>query len=303
MNSLGQESEVVLIVDDSPETLGMLNDALEQAGMTVLVALEGNQALRIARKIRPDIILLDAIMPHLDGFETCILLKADPRLADIPVIFMTGLSDTESIVKGLEAGGVDYLTKPIKPDELMARMRVHLNNARLRSSAHDALDTTGQHFFMVNIGGQVIWATPETKNLFSQAKLSEHWLQEVLPGRLRDWFEHVPTSNQMFKLSDLEQPVSIQLVGDLGDQDILLKLVVDTEAGGSKQLKEKLPLTNRQSEVLYWISIGKANREIGQILSTSPRTVNKHLEEIYRKLEVDNRTAAAAIAIHVLSGN
>ncbi len=298
MSTLGQAHEVVLIVDDSPETLGMLNNALERAGLTVLVALEGKQALRIAEKMRPDIILLDGLMPHLDGFETCHLLKADPKLADIPVIFMTGLSDTESIVKGLEAGGVDYLTKPIKLDELMARMEVHLHNARLRSSAHNALDTTGQYFFTVNSGGQHIWATPETRSLLRQAGLSEDGLQD----RLRNWFRHSPAPDQMLKLSDLKQPVSVQLVGEAGENDILLKLVAGTETSGWQQLKQKLPITDRQSEVLYWVSRGKTNREIGQILSTSPRTVNKHLEEIYRKLEVDNRTSAAAIAIRVLAG-
>ena len=102
------EGEFVLVVDDSPDTLSMLNEALESAGFTVLVALEGKQALTIARKIKPAVILLDAVMPVLNGFETCAALKADQSIADIPVIFMTGLSDTESIVKGLEAGGVIF---------------------------------------------------------------------------------------------------------------------------------------------------------------------------------------------------
>jgi DNA-binding response OmpR family regulator len=124
------ESPLVLVVDDSPASLRMFNEALEDAGLTVLVSLGGTQALSIAQKIVPDIVLLDAVMPGLDGFETCEQFKLNPILADIPIIFMTGLDDTESTIKGLQCGGVDYLTKPINIDELLARIRVHLNNAR-----------------------------------------------------------------------------------------------------------------------------------------------------------------------------
>ncbi|MFB1036385.1 MAG: response regulator, partial [Sinobacterium sp.] len=86
---MNMENQIVLVVDDSPDTLGLLNEALELAGLSVLIALEGKQAITIAQKITPDIILLDAIMPNMDGFETCKLLKANPKLADIPIIFMT----------------------------------------------------------------------------------------------------------------------------------------------------------------------------------------------------------------------
>src|SRR5580704_2228731 len=126
--------DIVLVVDDSPDALRMLTDLLEEAGMTALVALEGDQALAIVEKITPDIILMDAVMPSIDGFETCRRLKHNKALAHVPVIFMTGLSETQDIVKGLEAGGVDYVTKPIVPDELLARIRVHLANARLAHS-------------------------------------------------------------------------------------------------------------------------------------------------------------------------
>ena len=95
------QSDVVLVVDDSADTLSMLSQVLDEAGLTVLIALDGEQGVNIAGKMTPDIILLDAIMPNMDGFETCRRLKQDPALSDIPVIFMTGLSETEDIVKGL----------------------------------------------------------------------------------------------------------------------------------------------------------------------------------------------------------
>lgn len=295
------ENEVVLVVDDSPETLGMLNEALEQAGLNVLIALEGKQALTIAQKITPDIILLDAIMPNMDGFETCRRLKADPRLAEIPVIFMTGLSDTASIIKGLDVGSVDYLTKPVKPDELLARMRVHLTNARLTSSAHTALDTTGQHLFTVNGQAQLQWATPQTRKLFSQAQVDEQWLATELPSQLSSWLAHRPQPGQSIRLESIEHPLDVRLIEHASEQEYLLKLIDAMAPTGAAKLKIQLPITERESEVLYWIGNGKTNREIGLILETSPRTVNKHLEQIFRKLQVDNRTSAAAIAIRIMT--
>src|SRR3569623_1766434 len=105
MNTESKKRAVALVVDDSPATLRQLTDALDGAGMTVMVALDGAAALRIVDQITPDIILLDAVMPGIDGFEICRRLKREAGLANVPVIFMTGLAETEHIVRGLEAGG------------------------------------------------------------------------------------------------------------------------------------------------------------------------------------------------------
>ena len=121
----------VLVVDDSPDSLSLINDILEKEGISTLVALEGSQAITIAEQIKPDIILLDAMMPKLDGVETCTRLKQNRELQHIPVIFMTGLTDSESTLKGLNAGGVDYIVKPVNPDELVARIKIHANNAQI----------------------------------------------------------------------------------------------------------------------------------------------------------------------------
>src|SRR6266576_3436311 len=140
-----KKRDVALVVDDSPETLRLLTDALDGAGMTVMVALDGAAAMRIVDQITPDIILLDAVMPGIDGFETCRRLKREAGLSNVPVIFMTGLAETEHIVRGLEAGGVDYVTKPIVIEEMQARIRVHLANARLTQIARAAHDVCGRH--------------------------------------------------------------------------------------------------------------------------------------------------------------
>src|SRR5271167_3544749 len=157
--------DIVLVVDDSPETLRLLTDAIEDAGMTVLVAREGEHALSIVEKVRPDVILMDALMPGTDGFATCRRLKQNKALAHVPIVFMTGLSDTEHIIEGLEAGGVDYITKPIVPGELLARIRVHLAHARIAHSARTALDAFGRFRLATSHTGTILWCTPQAAKL------------------------------------------------------------------------------------------------------------------------------------------
>ncbi len=293
-------NDIVLVVDDSPDALSLINDALDGAGLDVLVALEGRQALTVARRIRPDIILLDAIMPNMDGFETCRALKADPELSAIPVIFMTGLTETEDVVRGLECGGVDYLTKPINPHELLARMKVHLSNARLTTSAHTALDSTGQNLATVNHDGQIRWATPQTYALLAKAKVDSSWQQTQLASQLQRWLQHQPELNQQLTLTDLDYPLAVRLISHQTDGEKLLKLIDGGRPTGSAMLKAQLSLTERESEVLYWIANGKTNREAAEILDMSPRTVNKHLETIFPKLGVENRTSAAGVALKLM---
>lgn len=295
-----KQQDTILVVDDSPETLSLINDTLEEAGFNVLVALEGKQALTIAQRIRPDMILLDAVMPNLDGFDTCRELKKLPDLSAIPVIFMTGLSDTENVVRGLAVGGVDYLTKPINPEELVARMQVHLNNARLTTSAWRALDSTGQFLFSVNAQGKVVWATPQTHALFGKAKASAAWRDGQLAKQLVAWWEKGVVLNQQLQLDGLEYQIGAVVVQELGNNEKLLKLVDAGKASGEELLKQSLGLTGRESQVLFWISNGKSNRDIAEILGMSPRTVNKHLEQIFPKLGVENRTAAARVALKTL---
>ena len=116
----------VMIVDDTPANLAFLSDALTDAGYEVLVALSGHTALRQLDLVRPDVILLDAVMPDMDGFETCDRLKARRDTCEIPVIFMTALSDTADVVRGFEMGAVDYVTKPFDFPELLARLQALL---------------------------------------------------------------------------------------------------------------------------------------------------------------------------------
>jgi DNA-binding response OmpR family regulator len=298
-------AEIVLVVDDSPDTLRMLTDALEEAGMTVLVALEGAQALAIVTKITPDVILMDAVMPSMDGFEACRALKHNKTLAHVPVIFMTGLSETQDIVKGLEAGGVDYVTKPIVPDELLARIRVHLANARLANSARAALDASGRYLLATNAAGGVRWCTPQTAKLLGLAFVDFHGEGYMLPPDVQEWLQRRArreSASDQVALSSTTSAIKLQLayVGQIGSDEILLRLLEGEFENDNLVLKRKLQLTQRESEVLMWIARGKSNRDIAEILDLSPRTVNKHLEQIYAKLGVENRASAAALAVRML---
>jgi DNA-binding NarL/FixJ family response regulator len=296
-----KKRDVALVVDDSPETLRLLTDALDGAGMTVVVALDGASAMRIVDQITPDIVLLDAVMPGIDGFETCRRLKRDAGLDHVPIIFMTGLAETEHIVRGLEAGGVDYVTKPIAVEEMLARIRVHLANARLTQSARAALDVSGRYLLAVNSAGRLMWATPQAQKLLSDA-LAGETDDVVLPEPIPQWLEQARRGKAgsktiMVTLAGNEQ-LRLQYMGKLGANEFLLRLAKDSGAEAPAEFSSELGLTTREGEVLSWLSKGKTNRDIAQILGLSPRTVDKHLEQIYAKLGVENRTAAAAIAVN-----
>jgi len=298
-----KKRDVALVVDDSPETLRLLTDALDGAGMTVMVALDGASAMRIVDQITPDIVLLDAVMPGMDGFETCKRLKRDAGLGNVPIIFMTGLAETEHIVRGLEAGGVDYVTKPIVVQEMIARIRVHLANARLTQSARAALDVSGRYLLAVNGQGKIMWATPQAQKLLSATLAADTEDEFVLPDPIPHWLNQAQQGKAGSKAAAMasfpgNEALRLQYMGKLGPNEFLLRLAKDAGADTPAEFSSELGLTTREGEVLSWLSKGKTNRDIAQILGLSPRTVDKHLEQIYSKLGVENRTAAAAIAVN-----
>lgn len=288
---------IVLVVDDSADALGILNESLVNEGYTVIVAMDGQQALAIANRLPPDIVLMDAIMPNMDGFETCKALKSNVVLSEVPVIFMTGLSDSENVIKGLEAGGVDYINKPVKLDELLARIKVHLKNSRITRSARVALDEVGKLTFVCDINGKVIWSTGKARQLLASNYNDESWLHLQLPEQIKSWLAHHPEKENAMQLRGLNKPLQVKFLGRLSPSEYLFKLVDDDELVTRALLKNHFELTEREAEVLFWLLRGKTNREIAQILSMSPRTVNKHLEPIYRKLGVENRTTAVALCL------
>ncbi|HDZ47756.1 hypothetical protein LCGC14_0107470 [marine sediment metagenome] len=299
--TLPHRKDLILVVDDSADSLGMIHHALEQAGLTALVAMEGAQAISIAEKMIPDLILMDALMPNMDGFETCRCLKMHPDLAAVPVIFMTGLTDAEDVVRGLEAGGVDYVTKPVRPKELVARIRVHLSNARLAQSAHTALDRLGQVSFSTNTQGQWLWGTPQAEQWISITEEKRISPRKELAAQIQSWLARVPQTGDQLALHLPCSTLRLRYLGESTSGEHLFRLMQQDGDSEGLLLQNQLRLTRRESQVLLWIAQGKTNREIGQILELSPRTVNKHLEQVFRKLGVENRTSAAAMAFQCLT--
>ncbi|MDQ0563776.1 DNA-binding response OmpR family regulator [Rhizobium mesoamericanum] len=294
--------DIVLLVDDSPEALGFLTDALEQSGLSVLIATSGTAALNIVERITPDIILLDAVMPSMDGFETCRKLKSNPAISQIPVIFMTGLTETEHVVRALESGGVDYLTKPINIDELRARIGVHLRNARSTQSARVALDAAGRHLLAVKGDGDIHWSTPQATRLVNAA-MNRDDAMDMVVSKIAEWMKTRPGTARdgHISLSHAGKDVlQLSFLGAIGADEYLFRLTANNARADDEVLRRHFSLTQRESEVLLWIAKGKANRDIGEILGLSARTVNKHLEQIYVKLGVENRASAAVKAAHVL---
>lgn len=296
--------DIVLLVDDSPEALGFLTDALEQSGFSVLIATSGSAALNIVERITPDLILLDAVMPSMDGFETCRRLKANAGMAQIPVVFMTGLTETEHVVHALESGGVDYLTKPINVDELRARIRVHLRNARSAQSARVALDAAGRHLLAVKGNGSIHWSTPQATRLINAATGSDDGLdlasKHIAAFMLeREWLGSA-RDNLLSISSGGQSVLQFSFLGAIGTDEYLFRLTARDQRPDDEILRQHFSLTQRESEVLLWLAKGKSNRDIGEILGLSARTVNKHLEQIYVKLGVENRASAAVKAAHVL---
>ncbi len=286
---------LVLIVDDAPQNLAMLHEALDLAGYRVLVATDGRSALDRVARLQPDLILLDALMPGLDGFETCRCLKADPLAAQIPVVFMTGLTDTEHILKGFRAGGVDYVTKPIDASEVLARIATHLRNARTAAHAQQAVDATGNALLYVNGDGQVQWQSPAARQ----------WLKPCLgddarlPAPALAWLGQPPgagTNEGHRLLADGVQLTLSRLASDPGGTTLLLRRRAASPTPAA--LAARFALTAREADVLYWVACGKTNRDVGEILHMSPRTVDKHLQHVFSKLNVETRTAAASLVLN-----
>lgn len=284
----------VLIVDDVPENLSFLSDALDEAGYMVLVATSGQSALERLRHFLPEVILLDAVMPGIDGFETCRRIKAQPQFRSIPIIFMTGLTDSEHVVRGFEVGGTDYVTKPIKPDEVIARVATHIRNARLVRQTQNAIEAIGLAVVILNRNLQPDWMTPGAETL-----LGNDCLVNGLPEELRAWLATAnpsPGVNESVAVFDFDfnqETLRARLLGQRAEAQLLLLEKLRSRVPAEASLAS-YRLTQREIEVLMWVARGKTNKDIADILGMSPRTVNKHLEHIYIKLGVETRTAAAA---------
>lgn len=299
------QQHVVLIVDDVPDNLAYLHDALDESGYQVYVANSGEMALQVAHLVQPEIILMDAMMPGLDGFATCRKIKATPETQHIPVVFMTGLTEVEHVTMAFDAGGIDYVTKPVRPAEVLARLRAHVKNATKMQQATTALDAFGQ---------ATIAILPNDKRLIWQTPLATHYLKQYfpveaaqiggqapfkLPPIIDQWLQScidaVDLANMpVLNVSQADARLNFTVASTSEDEWVLVLREYSDQAQ-IDALGKLFQLTRRESEVLYWTVKGKTNKDVGEILGTSPRTINKHLEHVFQKLGVETRTAAASL--------
>ena len=207
----GSEKGLVLIVDDTPANLAVLSEAISDAGFETAIAVDGERALIQIKQDPPDLILLDVMMPGIDGFETCRRIKADEKLKDIPIIFMTALADVENKVKGLSLGAADYITKPFQEQEVLARVQTHLNFMRTKERlAVSEARLTG----ILNSLKEIVWSAhlnpldflyfnPIAEQIYGVApeefiKNSSLWLEMIHPDDLEEikaLFTNVETPN------------------------------------------------------------------------------------------------------------
>ena len=288
----------ILVVDDAPDSLRFLTDTLESEGYGVRIARDGQAALASLAAELPDLVLMDAVMPGIDGFETTRRIKADPALASVPVIFMTGLTETENVLDGLAAGGVDYVKKPIVLAELLARLKVHLGNARIAAGAQSALDSSNRPLLALDGEGRVLWTTPKSASILD--RLFGVAVGGQLPPALASQLQRLAKGEARVKQDFADGRVEFAAVATKGEERHF-RLTETLEGADEKLLAQRHGLTEREAEVLLWISRGKANREISEILGISPRTVNKHLEQIFEKMGIENRASAAAAAVKTLA--
>ena len=312
---------VVLIVDDIPDNLAVLHDALDESGYTVLVAIDGASAIARAAQALPDIVLLDALMPGMDGFEVARRLKADEATAPIPIVFMTALTDTEHVLAAFAAGGVDYVSKPIRPREVVARIGAHLQSARHAKQARNALDAFGHASIALRpADGRVLWQTPLARDLMKrhfgagaagapiEGAASAVAAPLHAPASLCDWVRErvtragapVGEGADTWTCVTGTTRLHCSLHPASAEDEWLLVLTESNNGAAIEALSLQFRLTAREAEVLYWVAQGKTNRDIGDILGTRPKTITKHLEHVFEKLGVETRTAAAARVLGTL---
>ncbi len=289
MNPAGR----ILVVDDTPANLSLLLDALTEAKHEILVAESGRSALSLLEHTTPDLVLMDLIMPGLDGVATCRQLKERPECRDVPVIFMTAIEEPAQKLRAFEAGAVDYITKPVYPPEVLARVAAHLQIRLLQKSLADelALRIEAESQLSQSLDRAVVLADPQGRIVF-QTRLAADLL-----------YKHHPECGADRLPGTLGADGAALVVRRFAERDRAdLQMLVLEERGsppGPSALLA-LGLTAREAEVLYWIAQGKSNPDIALIIGANVRTVHKHVEHIFQKLGLETRNAAMLAALEIL---
>lgn len=290
----------VLVVDDTPASLGVVCDALRREGVRVLLADSGDAARLVLARERPALVLLDVVMPGEDGFAVCASLKAHASWRTIPVVFLTAIDEPEQKLRAFSAGAVDYVTKPVHVPELVARVRVQLelqaarraleaknteleSEVALRLDAEEQLATSLDRAVVVlDRDGRLVFATRLAHDLLAKFELAPAALARTA------------------RVEGREGALRVRRFTEAGRDDTVMFALEEEHAPPGPAALCSLGLTPRQAEVVYWVAQGKTNPEIALILGASPRTIDKHMERILERLQLENRGLLIVVAAEKL---
>ncbi len=283
----------ILVVDDTPANLSLLLDALTESGHEILVAESGRSALSLLEHTTPDLILLDFMMPGMDGIATCLHLKERTDCRDVPVIFMTAVDEPEQKVRAFAAGAIDYITKPAYPPEVIARIAAHLQIRALQKNLADelALRVEADNALAHSLDRAVVLADASGKIVFTS---------RLAADLLHKYFPHHAASHLPAGLGEAGVALVARRFAEPGRNDLQLLVLEERGSPPGPAALMQLGLTPREAEVLYWLAQGKSNPDIGTILGANVRTVHKHVEHIFQKLGLETRNAATLAALEIL---
>lgn len=309
-HSASHAGKRILIVDDVPDNLAVLFDLLTQRGFRVLAADSGQQALSELRSIAPDLILLDVLMPELDGFATCERIKADPDFAEVPLIFLTALGDTVDKVKGFGLGAVDYITKPIQSAEVLARVNAHLDLHALRLELEQRNEELDREMQFRLGAEQALKRALDAPVLLIEPSGAVHFCTEAADALLARHGGLPPVAQRGTWLAAAESEIPgsngrlyVKRRPDPAGSGRALFLLVERALPERPQQLAALGLTVRETEILFWIAQGKTSPEIAAIVSAATATVKRHVHHILHKLGVETRLAAALKARQILKSS
>ncbi|MEM7800317.1 MAG: response regulator [Chloroflexota bacterium] len=298
----------ILVVDDVPANIGVLLETLPNAGFEVRVAGNGLAALEQVAYELPDLILLDIHMPGIDGFETCRRLKANPVTQEIPIIFLSALSETVDKVRGLQLGGADYVTKPIQVEEVLARVNTHLTLTHMRQQLHqknaDLEELVNDRTVALTEANVMLRAEVERRQGDDAVRDSAVILAQMLSTQLaahpdqgislRKMLAGIRNElNKVTQLLDEEhfvqsnfaqiQTIISKSVGQLHQIATGLEKADQSQSCESEQL---LQLSERERQVLIMLTNGQTSADIAQELAISEATVRTYRLRIMNKLEI-----------------
>jgi len=271
----------ILVIDDDTASIDILSEMLGN-DYDVLCATHGMTGIDIAVHSLPDVILLDIQMDGIDGYKVCARLKANPLTAHIPIIFVTGLDSSAQEVKGLEAGAVDFVKKPINAPVVCARVRAHMRTGQSLSAPHGrpALTDCETNILRLCEAGMPNNAIAE------RTGLANTQVQHHLTSIIVKLGPNVLTNEYAYLVNRLmAQPQAAAGKLDMASPEPTRNM--DNHAWADE-------LTSRQKEVLLWLCEGKTNWEIGKILGTTPDTIKYHVSQILLRLNVVSRAQAVA---------